>query len=109
MKLLPLPPETAVSHKTHTRLLFMKYLRNMYPKRALVLIISTLLIPLAAFSQSIYREQFRGPYILLYKLNQEQAAFIAKHPNLIDTAILYTRLVGKVHADSVIPLHRKPI
>lgn len=59
-------------------------------------------------AQSLYKNKFNGPYLLLYKLSQKQVEYLALHPQKIDTQFLFTQLVGKVSTDSIFPLRSLP-
>lgn len=81
-----------------------QYLRHMNATFRIVLTILFSAAVFNAWSQPLYRQKTDGPYKLLYKLSNEQALFLASHPDKADSQYLYTRLVGKVHTDSIIPL-----
>lgn len=59
-----------------------------------------------AQGQNLYSNKQYGPYVLLYQLNNEQAAYAVSHPYQLDSQFLYTQLVGKVRSDSSIPVFR---
>ena len=88
---------------------FQQYFRSMLTSKHFILLIFMLLIGNLCIAQGLYRQKFNGPYLLLFKLNDNQAEFLARHPDKIDSAFLYTRLVGKVHTDSLIPLWKPPV
>ncbi|MCB9252023.1 MAG: carboxypeptidase regulatory-like domain-containing protein [Flavobacteriales bacterium] len=58
------------------------------------------------YGQKLYDPKYFGNYMLLYKLTPGQVEFLANHPEKIDSAFLYTQLVGKISKDSIIPLRR---
>ena len=78
-----------------------------FAKRIIFFLLPLLSVNL--YAQPLYQQKMNGPYLLLYKLTDKQMEFVAKHPEKIDSQFLYTRLVGKVHTDSIIPLFRQPI
>jgi hypothetical protein len=73
-----------------------------------ILCLCLLLISASAGAQSLYKNKFTGPYILLYKLTPQQVEFLALNPQKIDSQFLYTKLVGKVSSDSVFPIRSLP-
>lgn len=79
----------------------------MQPAKFLVFLVS-LLFTCSAQSQSLYKQKQQGPYLLLYQLTPEQVSFLAQNPAKVDSQFLFTRLVGKISTDSIIPLRRVP-
>lgn len=87
----------------------LSYFRSMQFFPRIFLIVLSIIAANATSAQGLYQNKFQGPYLLLYKLSSQQVEFLTKHPEKIDTTYLFTRLVGKIHTDSIIPLYRKPI
>ncbi len=101
--------QTTISLNSQASMLLLTYFRGMFKRLQFALSALLIFIAQTASGQGLYQHKMDGPYVLLFKLNAEQAAFLAKNPHKIDTQYLYSRLVGKVHSDSIIPLQRKPI
>lgn len=81
------------------------YIRAMKSAIAALL---TLFVCQSSFGQKMYEYKHNSPYILLYQLNEAQADYAIRNAYHLDTAILYTNLVGKIHSDSFVPLTAIP-
>lgn len=55
-------------------------------------------------AQGLYDQKMAGPYVMLFQLDQKQAAYAVKYPYKLDTSYLYTHKVGEISSDSLIPL-----
>jgi hypothetical protein len=69
-------------------------------KRLIIFIIALYTFALQA-QNPIYDAKTTGPYLMIYKLNEQQAKFAIDHPQYLDSQILYTNLYQKVPYDSI--------
>lgn len=79
---------------------------NLSHMKSAIAAVFALFTCIIAQGQSLYSNKQFGPYIHLYQLSNEQAAYAVSHPYQLDSQFLYTQLVGKVRADSAIPFFR---
>jgi hypothetical protein len=99
--------KTAGSHISMAPLQNQAYFSAMFSRFILLLLGSIYCLSGQTLkAQTLYEQKFYGPYIMLFQLDARQAAFAVNHQYQLDTAFLYTHPVGKIHADSAIPLQR---